>query len=793
MPLGVFVVLATASMVTFLAARKVAREEEARLLTERSGEVHALLTSSLGQIETSLRLLGVLSASPDPAAARLFAQSAASMIQGASGSVEVATPDGDGLRVVASVGDGPRLGAIVDADRAKLAARAARGQLAVTGIVTAGGRKRLVIAVAVGGSTTYHESAIDPAKAVPSTPDSPFRELAVSMYAGAREDPGRLVLTTEPGGSVSGRVKLVPFRLGADKWLLVVGTRRPLVGSFARNAPWFLLAGGLTTAVLGAVVAQILVRRRDYATRLVTARTVELRVTHDELQQTRSFLERLLAAAPVVVRRDTVPEQTTSYVSPNIERLFGVSEEAARGPGFLQSMVHPDDRAIVDAAHERVAAGGGASETLEYRLGTADSASRWVSATLVPETAEDGRVSAVLSYIVDVNDRRRAEQARQEAQDTAESANRAKTEFLSRMSHELRTPLNAVLGFGQLLELEDLSESERDAVSHILKGGRHLLDLINEVLDIARVESGDLALSPEPVLAFDLVHDSVELIRPLANQRGIQLVVDNASCECFVFADRQRAKQVMLNLLSNAVKYNRTRGTVAVSCRLPVDRRVHISVADTGAGIPNERLGLLFTPFERLGAEQSGEEGTGIGLALSRRLAIAMGGGLEVASTLGQGTTFTFELPWVEGPVERYERLGPLVRATEIPTTAARTILHIEDNVANLKLVERVVSQRPNLKVVGAMQGRLGLELARQHHPVLVLLDLHLPDMVGDELLQRLRDDPSTASIPVIIVSADATPGQIRRLLSAGAAHYLTKPIDVTELLRLLDEVCAPK
>jgi CheY-like chemotaxis protein len=215
---------------------------------------------------------------------------------------------------------------------------------------------------------------------------------------------------------------------------------------------------------------------------------------------------------------------------------------------------------------------------------------------------------------------------------------------------------------------------------------------------------------------------------------------------------------------------------------------VCISVVDTGMGIPAERLGMLFTPFERLGAEHTGEEGTGIGLALSKRLAEAMGGSLRAESLLGKGSTFTVELPRVEGPVERYERLNGDTHPAAEPATHRRVVLHIEDNLSNLTLVERILGQRSGVEVVAAMHGRLGLELAREHHPLLVLLDLHLPDMGGEQVLQRLRDDPATAPIPVVIISADATPGQMQRLLSAGASAYLTKPIDVRELLRLVDE-----
>lgn len=380
-----------------------------------------------------------------------------------------------------------------------------------------------------------------------------------------------------------------------------------------------------------------------------------------------------------------------------------------------------------------------------------------------------------------------------QAQEAAEQANRSKSEFLSRMSHELRTPLNAVLGFGQLLEMDDLRPEQRDAVAHILKAGQHLLQLINEVLDITRVETGNIALSPEAVLAGDLLEESIDLLRPLADQRGIQVVADRSGgWERHVFADRQRAKQVILNLLSNAVKYNRLRGTVAVSCVVVGDGRAQLRVSDTGPGIRPEHLEMVFLPFERIGAEHSDVEGTGIGLALSRHLAEAMGGNLGIESTPGAGSTFWLELPLVENPVGRYERLhAEDAPVKPVVTPERRTILHIEDNLSNVKLVERVLAQRPEVEVVAAMQGRLGVELAREHRPLLVLLDLHLPDMSGEAVLERLRDDPITASTPVVIVSADATPGQVQRLLAAGAAAYLTKPIDVRELLRLLDDALA--
>jgi signal transduction histidine kinase/ActR/RegA family two-component response regulator len=391
-----------------------------------------------------------------------------------------------------------------------------------------------------------------------------------------------------------------------------------------------------------------------------------------------------------------------------------------------------------------------------------------------------------------LSERGRLQEAEQLARVDAEAANRYKNQFISRMSHEFRTPLNAVIGFGQLLERDELTVDQKDSVDHILKGGHHLLGLINEVLDITRIETGDLALSSEPVLVSDVLNDVLGLIRPLALQRSINLIGGReAACSEYVFADRPRLQQVLLNLLSNGVKYNRLGGTVSVSCEPSGPTRLRIKVSDTGNGIPQELLGRLFTPFERLGAERSEIEGTGIGLSLSRQLAEAMGGVLDFETVVGQGSTFWVELPLVEGPVDRYERLNLLGSANgngTSPSLASRAVLYIEDNLANLTLVQRIVVERDGIEIIPAMQGRLGLDLAKEHRPSLVLLDLHLPDISGEEVLQRLRDDPLTAKIPVVIVGADATPGQIQRLLNAGALAYLTKPIDINAVLRILDE-----
>jgi signal transduction histidine kinase/ActR/RegA family two-component response regulator len=373
-------------------------------------------------------------------------------------------------------------------------------------------------------------------------------------------------------------------------------------------------------------------------------------------------------------------------------------------------------------------------------------------------------------------------------------ASTAKSEFLSRMSHELRTPLTAILGFGELLGLEDLDREHADWVANILKAGRHLLDLLNDVLDIARIESGHLTLSLEPVSVHALVQDTVELMHRIARAQGIALHVElGVSARTYVRADRQRLRQVLINLVSNAIKYNRAEGSVTIAVEEPADGSdLRLLVTDTGNGLTPDQLGRLFVPFERLEAATTGVEGTGLGLVLSRSLTEGMGGEMGVESTPGVGSTFWVRFPTVEpvavgeGDVER----DPIASARRYATS--RTVLYVEDMVANVRLVEQILKRRPDVTVLPAMLGGLGIDLAREHRPDLVLLDLHLPDIPGEEVLGRLRADPATADIPVVVLSADATDHQKRRLVAAGADHYLTKPIGVRDLLEVVDAVLDP-
>jgi signal transduction histidine kinase/ActR/RegA family two-component response regulator len=379
-------------------------------------------------------------------------------------------------------------------------------------------------------------------------------------------------------------------------------------------------------------------------------------------------------------------------------------------------------------------------------------------------------------------------QALGEARSEAERANQAKSEFLSRMSHELRTPLNAVLGFAQLLGMDNLTAEQSESVTYILKGSSHLLTLINEVLDIASIESGRMTLSPEPFLAREIIGQAVDLVHPLAAERHIQVKVGSPERDdIYIQADSNRLNQVLLNLLSNGVKYNHQGGQVEISWAATPEGRVLISVSDTGPGIPPDKLARLFHPFDRLGAESTEIEGTGLGLALSRALVEAMGGSMGVQSVVGQGSTFWLELPRTEKPADVPSFALPAAAGVQSAHMRA-TIVYIEDNLSNVALVTRLLARYPGVQLLPAMQGQLGLELVRQNSPELVILDLHLPDMSGEVVLRRLQEDPRTRDIPVVLFSAEVSPRHIQRLLAAGARAYLTKPIDVREFLRLLQE-----
>jgi len=474
-------------------------------------------------------------------------------------------------------------------------------------------------------------------------------------------------------------------------------------------------------------------------------------------------------------------------LNPAWTRTLGWTIEQLQSRPFME-FVHPDDRAAT--LRETVGLQQGRDAiAFENRYRHKNGSYRWLSWHATASLDER------LYYAVarDVTEQHIIDEELRVAKDAAVRANQAKSEFLSRMSHELRTPLTSILGFSQLLEMGTLGETDRgEAVRQIRKAGQHLLDLINEVLDIARVEAGRMPLSMEPVLVSAVVVDTLDLVKPLADQRGIALRNEGGTHAYgrHVHADRQRLKQVLLNLLANAIKYCGGGCTVTVGVEERPGGIVRISVRDTGPGIAPELAPRVFNPFDRLGADrQGGEEGTGMGLALSKRLVEAMEGRIDFSSTAGRGTTFWVELNITEAPIDRYTREseGALPAAGGAAGTRVSTIVFIEDNLSNVKLVEYVLGQRPGVRLIPAMQGSIGLELAVQHAPDVILLDLNLPDLEGRDVLRQLKASPETSDIPVVVLSADAAPARADKLRAAGADGYLTKPLDVKEFLTVLD------
>ncbi len=478
------------------------------------------------------------------------------------------------------------------------------------------------------------------------------------------------------------------------------------------------------------------------------------------------------------------------FVSEGCRQVCGLEPaQLYAAPNLLNEAIHPDDRPGA------VATLNASTATLsphhwEGRLRLPSGEVRWVIVRSRPERQPNGDLYRD-GVVLDVTELKRAQEAMRAAKDEAERANRAKSEFLSRMSHELRTPLNAILGFGQLLGLESLNPSQASSVEQILKGGRHLLDLINEVLDIARIEAGSMEFHLEPIDVHEALSTAADFVKPLAKQHGVRLLLRPPGKQPFlVRADRGRLDQVLFNLLSNGVKYNREGGRLRLVCRRPDARTIRILVADTGPGLGPDEIARLFTPFQRLNAAERGITGTGIGLTISRSLIEAMGGQINVVSKPGKGCVFYVDLPAADAPAALAS--GSAAPQNASPALPARTILHIDDQTANLSLVERVLDHRPDLRLLTATDARTGLALAREHLPDLILLDLHLPDLPGDETVRRLYTEPRTRNIPVVVLSADATPAQVTRLRALGVREYLFKPFKVQALLGAIDAALLP-
>ncbi len=442
------------------------------------------------------------------------------------------------------------------------------------------------------------------------------------------------------------------------------------------------------------------------------------------------------------------------------QRIKGYSAEEIVGQHFSR-FYPPGD--IARGAPQRdlnSAAAEGRFEVEGWRV-RKDGSTFWANVVFTAILDQAGNARGFAKLTRDLTERRQVEQSLTRAKGAAEKANLAKSEFLSSMSHELRSPLNAILGFAQLMESDSTPATlaEKASIDEILRAGWYLLELINEILDLAQIESGKLSLSPEPTSLAEVILECQAMIEPQAQTRGIRMTFPHFDVPCFIAADRTRLKQVLINLLSKAIKYNQAGGTVVVDCAGSTAERIRLNVRDTGAGLPPEKLAQLFQPFNRLGQEHGAEQGTGIGLVMSKRLVELMGGVLGVESRVGEGSVFWCELGATAAPELEAKTVesAPIDRAQAQPGAPLRTLLYVEDNPANLKLVEQLIARRPTIRLLTAGDGNLGIQLARAHQPDVILMDINLPGISGIEALKILRDDPATAHIPIVALSANSS------------------------------------
>ncbi len=532
----------------------------------------------------------------------------------------------------------------------------------------------------------------------------------------------------------------------------------------------------------GQVIGAVLVFRD------VTGEYAVQQALSDQQFYTRSLIESNIDALMT-----TDPSGIITDVNQQMVALTGCTRDELIGAPFKSYFTDPEraEAAIKQALNEKKIT------NYELTARARDGKETVVSYNATTFFDRNGRLQGVFAAARDITERIILDKVLQDnnaelesAKFMAEKANLAKSIFLSNMSHELRTPLNAILGFTQLLEAGSPPPTSAQVVrlQQINKAGWYLLELINEILDLALIESGRLSLSREPVSLNDILHECHGMIESQAQQRSIKLIFPQFDIPYFVSADRTRVKQVLTNLLTNAIKYNRIRGTVEVKCTSTPDR-VRVSIRDSGAGLAPEKLVQLFQPFNRLGQENGSEEGTGIGLVVAKQLVELMTGTIGVKSTVGVGSEFWIELIRDVTPQLVARNIIPTKFLLQAQGTAAmRTLLYVEDNPANLMLVEQIIAEQPHVHILSARDGKRGIALARAHLPDVILMDINLPGISGIEAMNILRNDPATKHIPVIALSANAILLDIEKGLEAGFFRYITKPIKINEFLKALDD-----
>lgn len=510
--------------------------------------------------------------------------------------------------------------------------------------------------------------------------------------------------------------------------------------------------------------------------------------------QDQHFYTRNLIESNIDALTTTDPAGIITDVNKQMEQLTGNNRDSLIGTPFKDYFTEP---ALAAAGIKRVLSEKKVSD-YELIARAMNGKETVVSINATTFYDRDNKLQGVFYGARDVTERNRLNQILLEknielenAKAVAEKANLAKSDFLSSMSHELRTPLGAILGFAQLMESSTPAPlpAQKRSIAQILKAGWYLLELINEILDLALIESGKLPMSMESVSLAEVMQECVLMSEPQALTRDIKVVFRRSDTPDFVYADRTRLKQVIINLLSNAIKYNRDGGSVILQSSQSPQEMMRISVRDSGEGLTAMQLEQLFQPFNRLGQEANGAEGTGIGLVVSKRLVESMEGSIAAQSTVGVGSEFWFELKRTDEPaiaLEATPLMSTLTLQPEDPELL-QTLLYVEDNPANLMLVEDIISRRPNLRFLSAADAVTGIEMAHTCRPDIILMDINLPGISGLTALKILRENPNTASIPVVALSANAIPRDIDKGLDAGFFRYLTKPLRINEFMMTLD------